>query len=239
MTFACSCMRQARMPTGAIASSYRWCEMVQEVDLVKELVRRGFDAAGAAEFLDSAPPLAFSVLCGGERPFSVSSLSTRVQAVDSPTTLMCYIAARGDCHAECSVLISLDSGVDILPVYTGPHALSCTSLPSCSCQQDSNPSTPWLSGRHDFPWDRSAIASARRSSVRMERGRWKAAVVGFAGYGPGVRRAVVVLRGRDVQFWAGHYGAKFSSAQLRFLALDAVRAWRGEWHSSVAPQQEA
>jgi hypothetical protein len=38
----------------------------------------------------------------------------------------------------------------------------------------------------------------------------------FGGYGPGVRRALVVLRGKDEQFWAGFYGSKFSAPELHF-----------------------
>lgn len=34
---------------------------------------------------------------------------------------------------------------------------------------------------------------------------------------PGVRRAVVLLRGSERRFWAGHYGAKFAAPALRFL----------------------
>ncbi len=35
-------------------------------------------------------------------------------------------------------------------------------------------------------------------------------------YPPGARRAMVVLRGKDSQFWAGNYGAKFASPSLAF-----------------------
>lgn len=38
-----------------------------------------------------------------------------------------------------------------------------------------------------------------------------------SGYGPGARRAVVVLWGKSTQAWAGHYGAKFASPALRFV----------------------
>lgn len=32
----------------------------------------------------------------------------------------------------------------------------------------------------------------------------------------GVRRAIIVLRGKDDAFWAGHYGAKFAAPELHF-----------------------
>lgn len=50
----------------------------------------------------------------------------------------------------------------------------------------------------------------------------------------GARSAVVLLSGRDRQFWAGHFGAKFASAELTFLSgsieayvgSDGVEGWR-------------
>ncbi len=42
-------------------------------------------------------------------------------------------------------------------------------------------------------------------------------------YPPGARRAMVVLRGKDSQFWAGNYGAKFASPSLAF-ACDGTGA---------------
>ena len=52
----------------------------------------------------------------------------------------------------------------------------------------------------------------------------------------GCRTAVVLLSGRDQNFWAGHYGAKFTSAELTFLnetkesyvGSDGVEAWRAK-----------
>lgn len=46
-------------------------------------------------------------------------------------------------------------------------------------------------------------------------------------YPAGARRAIVVLRGKDSQFWAGNYGAKFASPSLAFAGAplgDAERA---------------
>ena len=40
----------------------------------------------------------------------------------------------------------------------------------------------------------------------------------FAGYPAGVRRALVVLRAKDNDWWAGHYGGKYSKPQLRFIS---------------------
>lgn len=45
-------------------------------------------------------------------------------------------------------------------------------------------------------------------------------------YPPGARRAMVVLRGKDSQFWAGNYGAKFASPSLAF-ACDSTGAVEG------------
>lgn len=51
-------------------------------------------------------------------------------------------------------------------------------------------------------------------------GRWQRAECVMAGYPQGVRRAVVVLQGRDRRYWAGHYGAKFALPCLHFWAPD-------------------
>lgn len=46
----------------------------------------------------------------------------------------------------------------------------------------------------------------------------------LAGYPPGVRHATVVLRGRDLRFWRGHYGAKLAAPSLRFMAPAELEA---------------
>ncbi len=38
----------------------------------------------------------------------------------------------------------------------------------------------------------------------------------------------MLLRGKDRQFWAGHYGAKFASAELRFLRREELPAFGAE-----------
>jgi hypothetical protein len=45
---------------------------------------------------------------------------------------------------------------------------------------------------------------------------------------PPCHRAIVLLRGKDRQFWAGHYGSKFASAELRFLRRDELPAFGAE-----------
>ncbi len=47
--------------------------------------------------------------------------------------------------------------------------------------------------------------------------QWQQEELRVEGYGRGVRRAVVLLRGTELCFWAGHYGAKFSAPSLRFV----------------------
>ncbi len=47
--------------------------------------------------------------------------------------------------------------------------------------------------------------------------QWRRQAVMLEGYPPGVRRALVLLRGTERQFWSGHYGAKFAAPSLRFL----------------------
>jgi hypothetical protein len=57
----------------------------------------------------------------------------------------------------------------------------------------------------------------------MQQGAWCLFSHIFKGYGPGVRRAIVVLRGKDERFWAGHYGCKYAAPELHF----GQSRWRG------------
>lgn len=73
-----------------------------------------------------------------------------------------------------------------------------------------------VSGRREFPWNRSAIAHWSSGQLATMQNTWLCASYTFKGYQPGVRRALVVLRGKDGRFWAGHYGSKFAAPELLF-----------------------
>ncbi|BDA48500.1 probable f-box only protein 6 [Coccomyxa sp. Obi] len=146
---------------GALASSYQWCEVMQPVDLLLELQKRGMQREEAEQYLDGGPELTFAV----------------------------WVGARRDCPSVAQVLVVLDDGTDVLPTYTG---------------------------RREFPWMRSAITHWDSGVVPTERGGWKCSWHTFTAYSKGVRRAILVLRGKDEQFWAGHYGSKFSAPELHF-----------------------
>ena len=45
---------------------------------------------------------------------------------------------------------------------------------------------------------------------------WKLATHTFRGYPASIRRAIIVLKGKDEPWWAGHYGAKFAAPELHF-----------------------
>lgn len=68
---------------------------------------------------------------------------------------------------------------------------------------------------------------ARPSSHRFFSGRLEAEMGVWRRYSciinpcpRGFRRATILLRGKDLQFWAGHYGVKFTSAELAFVPPD-------------------
>ena len=52
-------------------------------------------------------------------------------------------------------------------------------------------------------------------------------------YPAGARRAIVVLRGKDSQFWAGNYGAKFASPSLAFACDSTGAAERAAMHEDT------
>lgn len=61
-------------------------------------------------------------------------------------------------------------------------------------------------GRRDFPWQRSAVVYVSSGPMQTVAGVWRLYSHTFQGYGQGVRRALLILRGRDDQFWAGAQG---------------------------------
>lgn len=157
--------------SGAMASSYRWCQLVHVVDLVGELVRRGLSEESAAAFLDSSPALRFFV----------------------------HFASRRDCPSECLAKVWL-------------AAADSTYTPSSGEAVDESANSPSTSAGILHSWSTGCVHPGL--------GRWQRAECVMAGYPQGVRRAVVVLQGRDRRYWAGHYGAKFALPCLHFWAPD-------------------
>lgn len=112
--------------------------------------------------------------------------------LDSAPALACevWVAARFDSGGVWEVQVAVDSRPRPAPVDRAQHVSwmeGCAAVES-SGQQRAEPQV----------W--------RRHQVLLE-----------SGYGPGARRAVVVLWGKSTQAWAGHYGAKFASPALRFV----------------------
>jgi hypothetical protein len=68
-------------------------------------------------------------------------------------------------------------------------------------------------GIHD--WLEGSIAHDD-VAVMTENAKWTPHALHVSGYARGVRRAVVVLCGKDSQFWQGYYGPKFLAPSLRF-----------------------
>eukprot|EP00208_Stichococcus_sp_RCC1054_P007284 CAMPEP_0206142546 /NCGR_PEP_ID=MMETSP1473-20131121/17325_1 /ASSEMBLY_ACC=CAM_ASM_001109 /TAXON_ID=1461547 /ORGANISM="Stichococcus sp, Strain RCC1054" /LENGTH=406 /DNA_ID=CAMNT_0053537585 /DNA_START=167 /DNA_END=1387 /DNA_ORIENTATION=+ len=106
-----------------------------------------------------------------------------------------YVGARWDQAAQMNMLVVLDDGKRPLPNYTGG------------------------SGEDMFPWEEQEGTLAFQKVVENDipnRSNWQHWTALFQGYSAGVRRAIVVLRGRDHNSWAGHFGSKFAAPQLRF-----------------------
>ncbi|CAL5223908.1 g6505 [Coccomyxa viridis] len=106
-------------------------------------------------------------------------------------TFAVWCGGRNDCASIAKIMVVLDSGEDVLPPYTG---------------------------RADFPWQRTAITHWESGPIDLtpQNNAWKLATHTFKGYPAGVRRALIVLRGKDEPFWAGWYGAKFAAPELHF-----------------------
>lgn len=75
-------------PPGAVASSYSWTALLQEVDLVEELRLKGLPKEAACAFLDSCPALALEF----------------------------HVAGRFDCHGWFEACLVLDGRSDPVPM---------------------------------------------------------------------------------------------------------------------------
>ena len=176
-------------PFGAIAASFAWCEVVQEVDLVAALVRgRGWAEADAAAWLDAGPTLELSVWVGGR--------------ADCPGSL----AAAG--------LVLLDAD-EVLPPY-GSAAVDWAGrgVAAWGSGERTAPAGRWgrLVGRVAAPRVGPPPTVARPTTTTPA-----ADAAPSPGLARPARRALVYLRGRDTAFWAGHYGSKFAGPSLRFV----------------------
>ena len=79
--------------------------------------------------------------------------------------------------------------------------------------------------QRDWTWDRPTHAAWCSGRLSPPLGKWQAVQCLLQGYRPGLRRAVVILRGKDEiaahqliigPHQAGHLGAKFAGPQLSF-----------------------
>lgn len=93
-----------RRPAGAVASSYGWPDLLQEVDLVEALQQRGLSQEAACAFLDSGPTVVFQVGCQGmqravcQAPLHWAGMPSRhSDAWLSPMPLQVHTAGRFDC----------------------------------------------------------------------------------------------------------------------------------------------
>ncbi len=73
-------------------------------------------------------------------------------------------------------------------------------------------------GRANFPWQRTALTHWESGPIPLEpqNNAWRLVTHTFNDYPAGVRRAIIVLKGKDHRVWAGWYGAKFAAPELHF-----------------------
>ncbi|KAK9832784.1 hypothetical protein WJX81_000752 [Elliptochloris bilobata] len=126
----------------------------------------------------------------------------------APLHLTVWYGGRTDCAGVADVSLVVDTGEVVLPNYTG--------------------------GMASFFWDRNALACWRSGELPSVAGEWRCAVGELSGYPPGARRAMVVVRGKDSQFWAGNYGAKFASPSLTFACACTGAAERAAVDEDMA-----
>lgn len=71
------------------------------------------------------------------------------------------------------------------------------------------------------------LAAADRVKVMqfMRPGHWRRIAHVFRECPQNLQRVTVFLEGKDGRYWAGRYGAKFSSPQLHFLQSDNLESY--------------
>lgn len=87
-----ACARGAPPPPRALASSFAWCEVLQEIDLVAPCLAAGMSPDVAAAWLDSGAVTLHASVC---------------------------VAARFDCGASAAVSLHADDGAALWPHYHG------------------------------------------------------------------------------------------------------------------------
>ncbi|CAD7700788.1 unnamed protein product, partial [Ostreobium quekettii] len=108
-----------------------------------------------------------------------------------------YVGSRRDSDTAFSVHVVLDAGTRPLPYYQ--------------------------TAKNDA-FSRSAIALSPCPVLLPERNRWRRYACTLESYGPGVRRAVVSLRGKGVD-QTDQWGPKFASPELVVLSAGDTEAW--------------
>lgn len=161
-----------------IATSFQFSEIVQVVDFVEELEKRGLSRHQAEHILDCGLSLGFSI----------------------------QIGTRFDQGNEFSIVLAL---------------------------LGANPSDPLRSAEVHIPSPSTLHFNSGRF-LNMKGSEWQR----FAhtlDVPKGCRSAVILLSGRDRDFWAGNYGAKFTNAELVFVGAadkdgfvgrDGVENWK-------------
>lgn len=175
--------------------------------------------------------------CMQQRPLVFNGAASCISALPRLSILrtQVYTASRFDCPGEFEARLVLDARSGPVPAAHFERAWAvkcgCCCCPSgfamrvvhavsigathASCHSILPPHPIHLPAVDAWIGGAAALASTgARSAVVCE---WRRQVLRLAGYPPGVRRAVVLLRGTERRFWSGHYGAKFAAPALRFL----------------------
>ena len=237
-----SLLPAAPLPTTAprplsVASSFSWCEIIQEVDLVYELLR-------ATSWVSSSPPSSSAKATagegqanndggggdgggdGGDSDESSSSPETSKKPTSRSKRNLCWTRQDAEAYLDSGPALVLSFFCASRRVCESALAATLLAVPDFS---KTGPVPPYH-GRAFFDW--KARSEALAASKLPERaapwgeagsgaGKWQRLTLPPLRLPPGTRLALVVFRSKDSRFWSGHYGAKLAAPVLAFAATGA------------------
>ena len=214
----------------SVAASFSWCELVQEVDLVFELLRAtswvsssSASSSGATTTGEEEEEKEAENGGGGEGKGDEKDKKSRKKKISSPN--LCW--TRSDAEAY------LDSNPSLVLSFSCASRKDCESSLSAALLalpdlKETGPLPPYH-GRANYDWKSRAQAlavsefperSAPWGETGSKAGHWERMTLSPLKLPPKTRRALVVLRSKDSRFWSGHYGAKLAAPVLAFAATD-------------------
>ena len=230
----------------SVAASFSWCEIVQEVDLVFELLRAtswvsslGAGGAGGGggggEEKEAKTKNGDDSDDGGDDDDDDDDESGKGKAAPRKKSTSSS-SIRNLCWTRRDAEAYLDSSPHLVLSFFAVSRKDCESCLSASLLaladlKETGPLPPYH-GRANYDWKGRTQALA--SSDLPERaapwegqdgsskaGKWERLTLQPLELPKGTRRALVVLRSKDSRFWSGHYGAKLAAPVLAFAATGA------------------